>query len=117
MSRDPRVPSESANRRLSSTSRIAWTTEERATASLRKNSLGLDAGRRFTEGIYLPRAISWVGTEIALAIGGTTYPRQDGAGKSYCYGVIVSSETLHISRVLSAPELRSSYQARCRVMA
>ena len=85
--------------------------DEAVLAAIRRR---LPADRKI--GFYLPRVISWVGTEIALAIGGTTYPRQDGPGKSYCYGVIVSSETLHISRVLSASELRSSYHARCRVM-
>ncbi len=67
-------------------------------------------------GFYLPQEISWEGQEIALAIGGTTYPKKNGSGESHCYGVIVSSETLQVRRVLSASELGSRNHAQCRVM-
>jgi len=64
---------------------------------------------------YLPRFISWKGNELLLAVGGATVAAKGGPMSSYCYGMMINSQTLQISRTFSAEDLKRQYAAECQL--
>jgi hypothetical protein len=64
---------------------------------------------------YLPTLVSWKDGSMLLAVGGETYLGDSGPLDTYCYGVRVNSNTLHVQSVLSEKELKVSTGHACRV--
>ena len=64
---------------------------------------------------YLPSFVSWKGDDLLLAVGGETYTAYVGPMSTYCYGMIISSSTLHVQNILSENELKTRTGHSCQV--
>jgi hypothetical protein len=64
---------------------------------------------------YLPNLVSWKGSQLLLAVGGTSsYAKgESGPMKEYCYGFMINTDTLRVQEVLSATELKANSGAEC----
>jgi hypothetical protein len=65
---------------------------------------------------YLPNLVSWKGSQLLLAVGGTTSYANSKSGpvKEYCYGFMVNTDTLRVQKILSAKELKANSGAECQ---
>jgi len=72
-------------------------------------------GREKHAQFFLPKFVSWKGDNLLLAVGGAAYGAGDGPLIPYCYGVKISSSTLHVESILSEKELKTSTGHSCQV--
>lgn len=63
---------------------------------------------------YLPTFVSWRKDELLMAVGGEAADADTGPLKGYCFGLVVDTNGVRTSRVLSARELRAMSGAGCR---
>jgi hypothetical protein len=63
---------------------------------------------------YLPRFVSWIGTELVVSVGGATVAPGGGPMSSYCYGVMIDTQSLQAS-VIPGDELKRGYGAQCQL--
>jgi len=64
---------------------------------------------------YLPAFVSWKDTILLLAIGGTSNIQRDGSVDTYCFGMLINSNTLRVEKVLSEKELKISSGRSCQL--
>ncbi len=64
---------------------------------------------------YLPKIASWSGSNLVLAVGGTSIAGDVGPTKSHCVGIRMDTGLDRILEVMSAQDLARRYHARCQV--
>lgn len=73
----------------------------------------LGAGRSME--FYLPRFVVWRGKEVVVSVGGSTSSGINRPMVSYCYGVLIDSDSGEVLRVFQAEELKARFRSECRV--
>ena len=64
---------------------------------------------------YLPALASWKDRALLLAVGGEAYAGNGGPLDSYCYGLTINSDSLHVGEVLSEKQLKARTGRSCQV--